>query len=432
MKTLYLECGMGAAGDMLAGALFELIPDREGFLRKFRSLGLPNVQIEMEPSEKCGICGTHVRVLVGNEEEVSADEHVHDAHHEHSHHEHMHHEHTHDHDHGHEEEDAGHHTHGAGHHHHASLKDIQNIFAGLGISEDIRQDAMSVYTEIAKAESHVHGMDVEHIHFHEVGTMDAVADILMVCMLIHELAPDRILASPVHTGSGYVRCMHGILPVPAPATAFLLQGIPNYGGSIEGELTTPTGAALLRHFVTGFGDRPVMAVEKIGYGMGKKDFVRANCVRAFWGETAETREAVVKLECNVDDMTGEDLGYAQEVLMRSGARDVYTIPIGMKRSRPGIMLSCICMPEDADRLAALMLKHTSTLGVRKLALERYVLSRNEEVLETPWGDVRVKISDGYGVQRRKPEYTDLVAVAERTGKSVTEVRNWVLGQKNRL
>ena len=202
MKTLYLECGMGAAGDMLAGALFELIPDREGFLRKFRSLGLPNVQIEMEPSEKCGICGTHVRVLVGNEEEVSADEHVHDAHHEHSHH-----EHTHDHDHGHEEEDAGHHTHGAGHHHHASLKDIQNIFAGLGISEDIRQDAMSVYTEIAKAESHVHGMDVEHIHFHEVGTMDAVADILMVCMLIHELAPDRILASPVHTGSGYVRCM---------------------------------------------------------------------------------------------------------------------------------------------------------------------------------------------------------------------------------
>ena len=432
MKTLYLECGMGAAGDMLAGALFELIPDREGFLRKFRSLGLPIVQIEMEPSEKCGICGTHVRVLVGNEEEVSADEHVHDAYHEHSHHEHMHHEHTHDHDHEHEEEDAGHHTHGAGHHHHASLKDIQNIFAGLGISEDIRQDAMSVYTEIAKAESHVHGTDVEHIHFHEVGTMDAVADILMVCMLIHELAPDRILASPVHTGSGYVRCMHGILPVPAPATAFLLQGIPNYGGSIEGELTTPTGAALLRHFVTGFGDRPVMAVEKIGYGMGKKDFVRANCVRAFWGETAETREAVVKLECNVDDMTGEDLGYAQEVLMRSGARDVYTIPIGMKRSRPGIMLSCICMPEDADRLAALMLKHTSTLGVRKLALERYVLSRNEEVLETPWGDVRVKISDGYGVQRRKPEYTDLVAVAERTGKSVTEVRNWVLEQKNRL
>jgi uncharacterized protein (DUF111 family) len=131
-------------------------------------------------------------------------------------------------------------------------------------------------------------------------------------------------------------------------------------------------------------------------------------------------------------MTGEDLGYAQEVLMRSGARDVYTIPIGMKRSRPGIMLSCICMPEDADRLAALMLKHTSTLGVRKLVLERYVLSRNEEVLETPWGDVRVKISDGYGVQRRKPEYTDLVAVAERTGKSVTEVRNWVLEQKNRL
>ena len=185
----------------------------------------------------------------------------------------------------------------------------------------MKADAKAVYALIAEAESKVHGHPVEQIHFHEVGTMDAVADVVAVCILMEMIDADSITASPVHVGSGSVRCAHGILPVPAPATALILSGIPTYGGQVQGELCTPTGAALLKHFVSSFGDRPVMAVEAIGYGMGKKDFERANCVRAFLGESAGSRDRIVKLECNLDDMTGEAVSFAMQALLKAGALD---------------------------------------------------------------------------------------------------------------
>ena len=290
------------------------------------------------------------------------------------------------------------------------------------MSDRVKADAKAVYALIAEAESAAHGRPVSEIHFHEVGTMDAVADVVAVCLLMEKLSPDHVVVSPVHVGSGYVRCMHGILPVPAPATALILRDVPTYGGQVQGELCTPTGAALLKHFATRFGDRPVMKTRAIGYGMGKKDFERANCVRAFLGESEGEREAITKLECNLDDMTGEDISFAMERLFEAGARDVYTQAIGMKKSRPGVLLSVICLPEDADRMAEIMMKHTTTLGIRRQDLSRYVLSRSVETVPTSLGDVRVKHARGMGTDREKPEYEDLAALAARHGLSLEQVR----------
>ena len=421
MKTLYLECGMGAAGDMLTAALLELIPDREAFLEKMNSLGLPGVRIQAEKTIKCGITGTHMKVTVNGEEEISED--VHDQKHDHGHHHEHEHHHDHDHDHGQEHHHKHEHDHDHKHvHHHASVTDIHTVIDSLDVSEQVKSDAKAVYGLIAEAESQAHGQPVSQIHFHEVGTLDAVADVVAVCLLMEEIGAEQIIASPVHVGSGHVHCMHGILPVPAPATARILEGIPTWGGPIRGELCTPTGAALLKHFVSSFGDQPVMTVSAIGYGMGKKDFERANCLRAFLGNCEDLRERIVKLECNLDDMTGEDIGFAMERLFAAGARDVYTQPIGMKKSRPGVMLSVICLPEDADGLAAEIMKHTTTLGIRRQRMDRYVLQRSVETVETKYGPVRVKKASGMGVERSKPEYDDLADLAVKQGISMEEIR----------
>ena len=437
MKTLYLECGMGAAGDMLTAALLELVKDRQAFVDRLNALGLPGVRVAAEPAVKCGITGTHMKVTVNGEEEESLDEngpsHDHGHPHDHDHpHEHEHdHDHDHEHDHGHSHDhehdhphDHGHdhgHDHEHGHHHHASMADIEALIDGLSVSARVKADAKAVYALIADAESRVHGRPVSEIHFHEVGAMDAVADVVAVCLLMEEIAPELVAASPVHVGAGHVRCMHGILPVPAPATALILKDVPIYGGRVQGELCTPTGAALLRHFVARFGERPVMKTEAIGYGMGKKDFEQANCVRAFLGESEGEREQITKLECCLDDMTGEAVGFAMEQLFKAGARDVYTQAIGMKKSRPGILLSVICLPQDADRLAALLMKHTTTLGIRREDLSRYTLSRGIEAVQTFYGPVRVKKAAGMGVQRFKPEYDDIAALAEKHGVSLDEI-----------
>ena len=279
-----------------------------------------------------------------------------------------------------------------------------------------------MYALIADAESRVHGRPVTEIHFHEVGTLDAVADVVGVCLLMEQLSPDRVMASPVHTGSGHVHCAHGILPVPAPATALILEGIPSYGGQVRGELCTPTGAALLKHFVSRFGDRPVMTVEAIGYGMGKKDFEQANCVRAFLGESEGEQETITRLECNLDDMTAEDLGFAMEQLFAAGARDVYTQPVGMKKNRPGILLSVICASQDADHLAEVMMKYTTTLGIRRQDMSRYFLRRKIETVSTEYGPVRVKYASGMGVSRAKPEYEDIAALAKEHNVPLSTVR----------
>lgn len=266
MKTLYLECHMGAAGDMLMGALLELLPNPDAFLETMNSMGLPGIKIQAEPSIKCGITGTHISVKIHGEEEHSKDHH-------HLESAHTHHTHTHEHSHTHEH-----------HHSHRGMAEIMDIMEHLNITEEVRNDVKHIYQLIAKAEGQVHGKEVSEIHFHEVGTLDAIADITGCVMLFHQIGAQQIIVSPVSTGFGQVHCAHGILPVPAPATALLLTGIPCKAGSVEGELCTPTGAALLKYFATSYGQMPEMVMEKIGYGMGTKDFPAANCIRTILGE----------------------------------------------------------------------------------------------------------------------------------------------------
>ena len=404
MKTLYLDWSMGAAGDMLAAALLELLPDPDAFVAELNALAIPDVKFSRETSVKCGITGTHLQVTVHGEEEGA-----HDHHHAHSH------DHHHDHAHAH------HHDHAHSHHHHASLHDIEHIVRGhLSLPATVADNVMAVYHLIADAESKAHGKPVSEIHFHEVGTMDAIADITAVCLLMHRLAPDEIIVSPVHVGSGQVHCAHGILPVPAPATATILQDVPIYGGSIQGELCTPTGAALLKHFADSFGEMPVMRTSAIGYGMGKKDFPAANCVRALLGERSDASDDVIELCCNIDDMTGEAIGYAFDKLFAAGALDVYTIPIGMKKSRPGHLLHAICREADKDALVRALFAHTTTIGIRENRFRRYTLDRRIETIETVDGPVRRKCSTGYGVSREKFEHDDLARIADAQGLSLRE------------
>ena len=379
MKTLYFDLSMGAAGDMLAAALFQLVSKPEQVLAQVRGLGLPGVEVRLVPAEKRGMQGLHYEVLVHGREE----------------------------------------GHGGQEHHGSHLHDIESILAGSALPAAVRADALAVYRLLAQAESKVHGCPVEQIHFHEVGQLDAIADIVTVCLLMHELKPELVCASAVHVGSGTVRCAHGILPVPAPATAELLKGIPCYTGEIRGELCTPTGAALLRHFVKDFGPMPAMRVEGMGCGMGSKDFPQANCLRASLGESGET---VVELCCNVDDMSGEAVGYALERLMEAGALDAFWQSVGMKKSRPGLLLTVLCRPKDRERMVELLFRLTSTLGIRESLCRRYILRREKDLVETPYGPVGLKRAQGYGVERAKPEYEDLKALAEAAGCSLDEAR----------
>ena len=280
MKTLYFECNMGAAGDMLMAALLELHEDAAGFLRRLNEVGIPKVTVTAESAAKCGIMGTYVRVKVdGCEEDGHSHGHSHDDAHSHSHE----HPHTHGdaHAHAHSHDDS---------HAHGSFSELTHLINHLSISPTVKQNALAVYRRIAQAESHAHGVPVEQIHFHEVGEMDAVADIVGVCMLMEELAPQKIICSPVNVGSGHVRCSHGILPVPAPATAFIFahSDCVIYADDTQGELCTPTGAAILTHFAEHCGNLPPLTLSKIGYGMGTKNFKKANCVRVFLVETAPT------------------------------------------------------------------------------------------------------------------------------------------------
>lgn len=407
MRTLYLECNMGAAGDMLMSALAELLPDKDAFFAQMNRIGLPGVKVTYEQTVKCCITGTHVHVQIQGEEEESVEVRCHGQAHSP--------EGEHDHAHGHGEIHAHDHC-------HAGMEDIFRIVDSLDVDTAVKEDVKQIYRSIAEAESRVHGKEVTQVHFHEVGMADAIADITGCVMLFHELAPEKIIASPVNVGFGQVRCAHGILPVPAPATALLLEGIPCYGGSVEGELCTPTGAALLKYFVKEYRTMPPMTIKKIGYGMGRKDFAAANCIRAVWGECEEQADTITELCCNLDDMTAEELSYAMEIFRQQGALDVYTTAICMKKNRPGILLTVMCKRAEKQKFAELIFKHTSTIGIREYTCDRMVLERKEKQLETPFGTVRVKEASGFGVTKRKPEYEDIKKIADHTGLSLREVK----------
>lgn len=414
MKTLYLECKMGAAGDMLMSALYELLPDQASFLDIMNHLH-EGIAVTMEKKDTCGIIGTHAIVDIGGEIEESedlpcgcfharAELHTHvqeDAH-----------EHAHTHNHGHEHE----HSHDHNHHHHTTPTDIQYILDHLPMPEEVRSHAKAVYDRIAQAEAKAHGVPVEHIHFHEVGSLDAVVDVVGVCLAMYLLHPDQVIVSPIHLGSGQVRCAHGIMPVPAPATANLLTGVPCYCGEINGELCTPTGAALLAHFANSFGSMPSLMLEKVGYGVGKKEFPAANCLRAFYGESNDPQQAqIVELCCHIDDMTAEALAFAGEQLLAQGALDVSASPLTMKKGRAGVSYTVLCKPQDETRIANVILRETTTNGVRATRCAKYILRPSIRTADTSYGPIRIKCADSGDIHHEKPEYEDVAAAARTAG-----------------
>ena len=383
MKTLYLDCSMGAAGDMLAAALLELHKDPAAFVGTLNGVGIPGVEYVAERSDKNGITGTKLSVRVAGTEED-----------------------------GRQAPPCG------------TPAGARAVVAALALPDEVKEDILSVYDLLAAAESKVHGVPVEDVHFHELGKLDAVADITAVCLLMRHLQPDEVVASPIAVGSGKIVCAHGTLPVPAPATAELLLGLPVTGGDTEGELCTPTGAALLHRFVTRFGPMPGMTLLAVGNGLGKRDYAHPNCLRAMLGESGGGRDAVTLLSCNVDDMTGEEIGFAVSRLFEAGARDVYTVAIGMKKNRPGTLIRVICSPEESEKMASLLFRFTTTLGVREVHADRYVLER--EIVRRPDG-VRVKRSAGRGVSREKIEYDDLAAFALEHDIGLREARELLEG-----
>ena len=299
---------------------------------------------------------------------------------------------------------------------------IRARIEGLNVSESVKSNALEVYGLIADAESEAHGVPVEEIHFHEVGSLDAAADVVGCCLLMELISPDRTVVSPVCTGFGHVHCAHGILPVPAPATLNIMRGAPCYAGNFKTELLTPTGAALLRHFADEFAEMPLMTPEKTGYGMGRKDLEQANCVRAVLGFSEGCgQETVFELACSVDDMTGERVGFAVESLLEAGALDAWWESIGMKKGRPGVKICALCRDEAREEVRRVMFRMTSTLGVRETEMRRCVLDRRTHELETALGRIRVKEAEGYGTVKRKYEYEDVARIARARGLAPDEV-----------
>ncbi len=383
MRTLFINCSMGAAGDMLSAALLELCDEKETALNELNRFGIPDTRYVAEPTTKSGILGTKIRVLVKGHEEGEEHEHNHHAHHSHN-----------------------------------NLKSIENIINSTSAPDRVKAKAAAVYRLIAEAESHVHGTTVSEIHFHEVGTLDAIADILAFCYLIDKLNVEHIIASPVNVGKGSVVCAHGILPVPAPATAKLLEGVPVYSNDVEGELCTPTGAALLKAFVDSFCEMPEMSVLKIGYGMGTKDFETANCVRMF---LADVDEHVTEISFNIDDMTAEEIAFGIEELRNAGAKEVFAVPADMKKNRLGTLVTLLCEPDEKERMIDLIFRHFSTIGIRETLSRRYTMKRSVSEVQTKFGIMRIKQSEGYGYKKSKYEYDDLAKAARENNCTIREI-----------
>ncbi len=392
MKTLYFECKMGAAGDMLAAALYELLPDKTEFLNALNAMRLPGVSFSALPDKTCGICGTHFKVCVDGETEED----------------------------GHEGTVSM-----EGHHHGRTLGSIMNIISALSLPETVKKDVAGVYELLAGAESKAHGTKVELVHFHELGALDAVGDIAAVCLAVSLLKPDAIKSSPINLGGGFVRCAHGLLPVPAPATAELIKGTQSYCSDIDMELCTPTGAALISYFTGGFCPMPEMRVQGIGIGVGTRKIEgRASCVRAFFGEEAQGANGeIVELCCHIDDMTSEALSFAAQRLMELGALDVSTAAIIMKKGRLGFAFTVLCEVKDEERLAKEIIKNTTTAGVRTRHCRKYFLKPSVGSVTTSFGEVQTKNYEGFGICRKKPEYASVSALAKEKGVPFAQVWN---------
>jgi uncharacterized protein (TIGR00299 family) protein len=421
MKIAYLDCFSGMSGDMFLGALIDAGVSAELLKNMVTALDV-GAQVEISKVNRSGITATKVDVLVHGEKELPREEFwAQSAGHDHSHaHEHDHQDshgaHAHPHSHSPASSPTG--T-SATHEHGRSLKEIKRIIAGAPISESAKKTATTIFEALGAAEAKIHNMDIESVHFHEVGAVDAMVDIVGAAILAEALGVDEIVCSPLNVGGGTVRCAHGVFPVPAPATVELLKGAPVYSSGIQAELLTPTGAAIVKTLASRFAAFPEMKIEKSGYGAGTRNFPgHANVVRITIGESASTlaaktaQETICVLEANLDDLNPQVFGYVLDRLLEEGALDVFGMPVQMKKNRPGTLLTILCKPEDASRLTQLIFTESTTLGVRYRLEQRQTLARRWVPVTTPWGEVRMKIASMNGtVTNYAPEYEDCRRIA---------------------
>jgi uncharacterized protein (TIGR00299 family) protein len=441
MKLLYLDCQSGISGDMTLSALIDLGADIHYISEHLKKMPIDPFTLDVKQVDKRGISAKlldlqfqdageaahshshdHPHEHSHSHSEAHSHSHTHDDGHAHSHgetHSHSHsHSHSHDHDHGHNHDhDHGHeHAHDDGHHSHSHRKasTILGMIADSELPERVKKRSLAVFEVIAQAEGKIHGMDPAEVHFHEVGAMDSIIDIIGVCLALESLGVDRIVASPVPTGHGKIMIAHGLYPIPAPATAEILKGVPLADFHVRGELTTPTGAAFLKALADDYGHLPALAIENIGYGAGKKNFEHPNVIRAvlFNEETVAVRENITVLECQLDDSTGETLGYVMEKLLDAGALDVYYTPVAMKKSRPGTLITVLAKPHHAFVLEDILLRETSTFGVRKADWTRRILDREFKAVDTPYGSITVKVGSLDGeIIKVSPEFEEVKTAA---------------------
>jgi hypothetical protein len=390
MRCGYFDCFSGAAGDMILGALVDAGVPLDTLREALGRLKLPGVQLETEAVQRGGFAATQVHVEVDRAAQT----------------------------------------------HHRHLPDILDIIAKAGMSPNVTERAGRIFTRLAEAEARVHGIDVEHVHFHEVGAADAIVDIVGACVGVVALGLERITCSPIPTGSGTVKCEHGVLPVPAPATAELLRGVPLAECDVVGELTTPTGAAILTTLAESYGPLPALRVSAIGCGAGtRENRARPNLLRLFVGEADAARvpladlehDRVLMLETQVDDVAGQVLAHACERLLEAGALDAYLVPIIMKKGRPGQLLAVLCRPQDLAAVEAVLFREIGTLGVRRQEWFRDKLARRHVTVTTAYGPIRVKLGQaGHEVLRAWPEYEDCAAAARARGVALRDVQDAAL------
>ncbi|HEV7503320.1 MAG TPA: nickel pincer cofactor biosynthesis protein LarC [Thermoanaerobaculia bacterium] len=384
MATYHLDCSSGIAGDMFLGACLDLGMPIEVLTDVVARLDLPGVSVESRKASRGGFVGTRFRVLVEGRpvEGPDPEEHSHDHHH---------HPHDHPHDHGHSHSHDHPHEHSHDHSHTRGLTEIREIIARSTLSPAVKDRAVRLFQRLGEAEAKAHGMPIEHVHFHEVGAVDSIVDLVGAAAAVEHLAPERITCGPVNVGSGRVKMAHGEVPIPAPATAELLRGIPIFGGP-GGELTTPTGAVLLAELVTEYIDLPAMILEGTGYGLGKKDLPhQANALRLLKGRAAENARAeVMVVEAEIDDLPGEGFGFLMERLLAAGGLDVYFTPVQMKKNRPGTLVTLLCRRPQLAELAGVLLAESGSLGCRYHAAARFEAEREILEVQTAFGTVRVK------------------------------------------
>lgn len=446
MRTLYFECFSGISGDMTIGALLDLGADKQMLLKAIDSLMIDGYKLKISETQKCGITATKFDVILesesqGHHEHDHHEDHSHE-HHEHDHHEehsHEHHEHDHHEEHSHEHHDHHHHDEHDHHHdhHHRGLNEITEIINSADITANAKKIAFKTFDVLAEAEAKVHGVEKTQVHFHEVGAIDSIIDIVGIAVCIDNLKIDSFSCSKIYEGQGHVFCQHGRVPVPAPATLELAKkhGLMLKITEVQGELVTPTGAALLCALKPKFGEFPSGNLLGVGVGAGTKDFEHANILRLYLIDDSNMQEKeysdkVVLFETNIDDSNGEQLGYAIEKLLENGALDVYYTPIFMKKSRPAYTLSVLCDKALEKNIISTIFEHTTAIGLKRQIIERIKMKRKFETVATIYGDVVLKHCSYEDIEKTYLEYESVkkCAVEHKVPlKEVEKAVNIILG-----